>query len=460
MTITRYFATGAGLLLCAFALVVVSWGFPYGAAPTLGRISVWVALGGAGGVIWLSLFWRTGEDVPLTLRRLGLVFLIGLAMRLSMLGAEPVLDDDWHRYAWDGATVAAGVDPYAYAPADAGMFATDEAPDALVSLAEDNPVIHSRINFPFVKTIYPPVAQAGFLTAHALSPFSLNAWRLVLVAVESATFWLLIVAMAAYGRQAWWVALYWWNPLIVFQLIGAAHMDALLPPFLLGAMLAARKGAPALTGLGLALAIGVKIWPILLAPALGWRWIKWPASTFVFVGTTLVLSALILWPQVRHFVDPDAGAVAYAETWRRNAFLFAAVHDGLAAIIDDPGLLVRGVAALTAAGVAVVSAVRMRANGEGLAASMIATTAALFFVSPTGYPWYAAWFLWLLPFAPKIGLGLLTVTLPLYTFRFVLGDDNPMFQWGLVPLQFGVPLLVLLWSDGPRLPFRHAFARR
>ncbi|MGI9570172.1 MAG: hypothetical protein ACR2PH_10655, partial [Desulfobulbia bacterium] len=42
--------------------------------------------------------------------------LIGFAMRLFLIPGEPVLEDDYQRYLWDGAVTANGINPYQYSP--------------------------------------------------------------------------------------------------------------------------------------------------------------------------------------------------------------------------------------------------------------------------------------------------------------------------------------------------------
>ena len=38
----------------------------------------------------------------------------------------------------------------------------------------------------------------------------------------------------------------------------------------------------------------------------------------------------------------------------------------------------------------------------------------------------------------------LITTAPIYYTRFILGDENPFYQWGWVSLAFGLPLILLL----------------
>ena len=79
-----------------------------------------------------------------------------------------------------------------------------------------------------------------------------------------------------------------------------------------------------------------------------------------------------------------------------------------------------------------------------MAAGLLAVTALLLFLSPTGYPWYQVWLAGLIPFAPRLGFLVLTMTAPIYYTRFILGDENLVYQWGWVSLAFGLPLILLL----------------
>ncbi|MEO0983185.1 MAG: glycosyltransferase 87 family protein [Pseudomonadota bacterium] len=397
-------------------------------------------------LVWLA------PRVPDTRRTLIVIFLTGAAMRALMVASLPVLEDDSYRYLWDGAVAAHGVDPYANAPVDASPIDSFGNPRAAVEdadletlrgLAEAAPEVHRRINFPYVKTIYPPVAQAGFAIAHWLSPFDLTSWKLVLFAVDIGAFALLTRLLAQMGKSRVWTTLYWWNPIVLVQVFGAAHMDGLLAPFILGAALLANRDRPAWTGLALAGAAAVKFWPLLLAPALARRWLFQWRSLIVFGAVLGAATLLLLWPQLRHLTDPATGVAVYSESWRRNAFLFAVLEDGAFAWAADPGRVARVFVAAAVSGFALWMAWKSPPDGSAAPTAMLAAAAALFFLSPTGYPWYFVWLAVLLPMAPSYGIAALSATLPLYSLRFLLGDETAVFQWGVVPFAFGLPLAIL-----------------
>ena len=178
--------------------------------------------------------------------------LVGVAMRLAWLGATPPLEDDYQRYLWDGAVVAHGLDPYAHAPAT--LIGGSVGPAPYRQIASGAQATLKGINFPEVRTIYPSVAQAAFALAHVIAPFKIDGLRVVLLIGELTTLGLLLVLLRGLGLTPLWSLLYWWNPLPATMLVGLAHVDALVPPLVLGAVLAMARGrtptALVLIGLG------------------------------------------------------------------------------------------------------------------------------------------------------------------------------------------------------------------
>jgi hypothetical protein len=80
------------------------------------------------------------------------------------------------------------------------------------------------------------------------------------------------------------VLIYAWNPLVVWELAGNAHIDAAAIGFAALALLARARGRAALSGAALGAAIAVKFLPAVLFPALWRRW-DWrmPATTVVLI---------------------------------------------------------------------------------------------------------------------------------------------------------------------------------
>ena len=179
-------AIGGVLLVAITALAMLSHGFPYGVSIDETPFSFYFGIALAAGGVWAFLprfiSWQGHRNTSILA-----IVLIGLAMRGAMFLSLPVLEDDSYRYLWDGAVTAHGHDPYKYAPAAArsesilGVEQSGPIEQDLASLreiAEEHAEPHSRINYPYVSTIYPPLAQAAFAAAYVIEPFGLSGWRM------------------------------------------------------------------------------------------------------------------------------------------------------------------------------------------------------------------------------------------------------------------------------------------
>jgi len=219
-------------------------------------------------VAWLSL--RSRDSRPLLV--LGLVF--AALFRLSIIFFPPYLSDDIYRYIWDGRVQFAGINPYRYIPAD----------ESLAHLRDEKiyPYINRRDS---ARTIYPPVAEATFLLVTRLSE-SVTWMKVTMVGFEAIAVWALLQLLISFGFARQRVLIYAWHPLAVWELAGSGHVDALAMAFIALALLARRKHAETLTGVLIACATCVKLFPAVLFPALYIRrsW-KLPLA---FVATVLI----------------------------------------------------------------------------------------------------------------------------------------------------------------------------
>lgn len=442
-------------------ITVLSQEFTYGRSARLTPTLPYIVIAMGLGVVCIATTPLIRKLTP-SRKLIAFVFLIGLFARAMMFFSSPVLEDDWHRYLWDGAVVANGGDPYEFAPAEATPVTRlgekidwSDDPDLLrvQELTEEDFQTYWRINYPYFKTIYPPIAQAGFALGYKISPFELNGWRSVLLIVDIGTFALLIFTLGLFGRSPLWATLYWWNPVVTLEVFNAGHMDGLIVPFLIGTLALAKLGMMRAAVLALAGAAAVKLWPALLAPALTRKWMFRPVPLIGFAALFIVASGLLLWPQLTHVfgyipgegfgvIDPDQGLVAYTEAWRRHAFLFAALADGPLSILEDPDGAARNLSALLVVSGALYLAWKSDREAASLPMVLLYTIALLLVLSPTGYPWYQVWLAGLIPFAPRWGaLGLMFMA-PLYYTRFLFGDFDPIYQWCIVPIAFGFPILL------------------
>jgi alpha-1,6-mannosyltransferase len=366
------------------------------------------------------------------------VIAIGLILRLGLVWTEPALEDDYQRYLWDGAVTAHGLNPYAVAPAAAKTLGPDTLYWQLVRRA--GPIV-DRINNGELKTIYPPVTQAAFALAYMLKPWSLVAWRVVCLAGEVVTLVLLLALLAHAGFSPLWSAIYWWNPLVIKELINSAHMEAILMPLVLLAVLLTVKGWYVRAAFALGVAAGAKLWPLVLAPLL-FRPLLGDWRRLVFCG--IVIAALIVvWalPVVLGGLDQNSGFVAYAQRWRTNSALLLLLERFATSTLGHAGwsqpvmdFTVRAVLGLAILGTVLWLAVAPLRDAADLLWRIATATGVLVLLSPVQFPWYMTWMLAFAAFAPFWGLLAVTATTPLYylSFHHLARDTHAVFTDGIV----------------------------
>ncbi|MEM8973517.1 MAG: hypothetical protein AAGD43_15780 [Pseudomonadota bacterium] len=405
------------------------------------------------GIVFASLAWI----IPWSIRtrsheRIGLLYFVlafGLLLRLAMLVSTPALEDDFYRYLWDGGVVASGYNPYARSPNN--VFDV-KAPEPLQQLAAESGAVIERVNHPQLKTIYPPVAQFWFAVAHQLQPWSLLGWRLLGVIAEVVTVALILLLLQKCGRSPLWSALYWWNPLVIKELINSAHMEFLLLPTLLLAVYLAVQHRYVLGTVTLAFAVGTKLWPLMLVPLMLRPLLQSPGRLLTALLIFGVLSlAWIAWPLLGG-IDESSGFVAFAKHWQTNSALFQNTN-GLAVTIfsgfgldkETIGSAVRLVFAAIVGLLAIALSRPRYLDQHDVMQRYAVVIVAMFLLSPAQFPWYGTWVIILLPFFPLYGLLIMTATLPLYYLSFhfsALGNYELFNAWVLwwiwIPIWLGL----------------------
>ena len=250
----------------------LSWGFPHSDFLMLFLIYFiplfLLAMAGA----WWTI--RSNADDTATL---GLIVGFALLFRLLLLPTPPVLSSDIFRYVWDARIQASGVNPYLSRPAD---FDSEH-------LRKDP--LYQQQNRPFARTIYPPLAQMAFRAARAVGGENVTATKALMLLGDLAGMIILMHLLRALGLPRGRVIVYAWHPLVVFEVAGSGHVDALSVPCILLAVLAWQRRQDAIAGIALGAATLIKIFPLLLIPALFSRR-RW--AILLGSGVTILLGYL------------------------------------------------------------------------------------------------------------------------------------------------------------------------
>ena len=386
------------------------------------------------GVAWVALGagWVAARNVE---RRtlLAALWVWAVVFRIAGFLGAPVLEDDWARYLWDGRQFAMTGNPFADAPAD--HFADARVP------AEFQRVL-DEINHPQWPTIYAPGCQFAFLAAHAIAPARL--WPLKLILISADLLALALLLRLTSPRNA---LLYAWCPLVVQETAFTAHPDVLWVAAIVAALHALARARPARAAVCVGLALGTKIFALLLAPFLLAR-VAW-RHRLLAVG---VAAAMYLPFWLRGSAGDFAGLRAMASGWQFNATVHAWLAMALGENVARP------------AGLAIFAALWlwlfrrwMRDTDTALPRGDL-VLGAFFLLSPVVNPWYLvalAPFVALRPSAWGVG-ALAVVTL---SYAHGLNIDEPTLApyaqpaW-VCPTEFFTVLLLAVAPWGRQwLPF-------
>lgn len=450
--LTRWGFAGLGIVACLVGVSLLSARFEYGGDRLARPIPLVVGLMLVAGVCYLGAV-VDARRVPVCAAALAWAVAVGLVLRAVFWVSTPICETDFYRYLWDGAVTAHGYNPFVHTPLEVAD-GEEDVPDALAALAIESGPIIDRVNHAELGTIYPPVAQAAFALAHWLGAWRLGAWRAVLLLFDAVALGLVFLILRRLGQSPLYMIVYWWNPLLIKETYNSLHMDVVILPFVLGALLLSLSSRPAGAGGLLALAAGAKLWPVTLLPLLLRR--AWPSrgrilallGTFAAVAACLAVFVL---PAVK--LGEDSGFVAYGRTWEMNDALYMAVEwpiktlaDGLTR--DGQRLIGRGIAAAALAAIVLGLAWRAPYDDREFCRRAMLVVAAVFLLSPTQFPWYFVWLAPFLAFSRRPSLLLLTALLPLYYLRFYFKarDNTNVFDHGIVWLEF-VPVWGLFVAE-------------
>ena len=156
------------------------------------------------------------------------LFLIsGILFRICLIFSIPALSDDFYRFVWDGRIQQLGFNPFDYTPAQI----IKQHADPLLNK------IFPYLNSPNYYTIYPQVCQSIFKIAAAIGGDSLNntvtALKSAIFISELGTIFILNKLLSARVNPKSLQLIYILNPLVIIELTGNIHFEAIMIFFML-----------------------------------------------------------------------------------------------------------------------------------------------------------------------------------------------------------------------------------
>lgn len=365
-------------------------------------------------LISVRRFWNRSAPV-------GALLAVAVVLRLLALPLPPTLSDDVYRYIWDGRVTTHGFNPYRHSPDSVELTGLRDQRWTAVAHRE-------------VETVYPPLAIAVFSIA-SLFGHSILVWKMLLVLIDTASCVVLMRLCRRWDLAEGRAVAYLWNPLVVLEIAGMGHVDAIgVLPLLLGvvALTAGRsfEAVPSvkeglsgkrarLAAAWLALSVLAKLVPFVLMPL----WARASRRPVLFATACSILLLAVIGPVVWSTGGVPPGLATYATSWEFNGPLF----EPLWRVIDGAGIdswIHRGLDLAKRVGghdelwnrvypwiypkflarllllVFLIGAIAWAMSRRSLIEGSLLVLAAMILASPTVYPWYV---IWVIPFAALSG---------------------------------------------------------
>lgn len=400
-------------------------------------------------------------------------FVLGVALllRLVLIFGNPIQEADFYRYTLDGNLLIREFNPYQFSPLE-----LQQAPPPVLeeALREDGAEqVLSRVSYPEISTVYPPVAQVLFGMGAQISGWHWVGQRLVFSSLEVACLLLVLSLLQRLCFSSRWLLLYAWNPLVLKEIINSVHLDIAVLFFLLLSLLLLRQNENRRSILGDVLLAGTlsgailsKLYPLLLMPTFFFYfWRKNRAGRGIAI---MLLTGCLGFLAYLPFRSAGAGNLIsglakYSVDWQMNEGVFSILNWVLA----EPRFIAGGLITVAAF---IIPILRKANTVTGLIGDLTWVLILWFLLIPTPFPWYAVPLIGLLAFCPGRALFpvLLTLTgaLGLYYFNFYFEyQDLPRVYWDVTRLiEHGLIWLSLafglLWLSNIRLRRKTRWNRR
>lgn len=390
------------------------------------------------------LYWRlyqlssTGFDWKKAL-------VLALLLRLVLFASTPPWSEDYARFLWDGHLVSQGMDPYTYTPAE--MRALSERASA--PFMEE---LYSLMNSPHYHSVYPPsnqlvfglaayFSQDGILTGLALI-------RTVLFIFEILGFYFIYFLLRRFQQPAHNLLLYALNPLVIMEITGNLHFEGIMLTMILAGIYFLEKRRFSSSGAALAVAVGVKLSPLMLFPAFLKRVSGKTLWGFVIASGLVLLLALA--PLVYVWTGFSQSLGLYNNTFEFNASIYYLLRQlgywivGYNAI-ETLGPLLK---VLTLVLIVFISYRNKNKDTQSLLETVLLVYWVYFLLNTVVHPWYII---------PAMGISVLTErrAFILWSLLIVLSYQAYQHQpyeestWFLF-LEYGILGLMLLKESGLR----------
>jgi alpha-1,6-mannosyltransferase len=382
----------------------------------------------------LGSYLLAGEEVDF--KRL---LLLGILLRGCLFFFEPQWSEDGARFLWDGELLRQGQNPYGLTPTQV-REQQGQGSGVSAQLFQD-------LNSPNYYSVYPPLNQAffwlGALAAQGSIAQGYFALRCLLLLGEIGVFYLLWGLMVRFQLPGKQILLYWFNPLVILEVVGNLHFEGFVLLFLLASLGSLSRQKLEWSGAFWGLAVGMKLLPLLIAPAFFfWKGVRNSSQFWGMAAGVLVLTflPLVYWNAWENFLQ---SLELYQGKFEFNAsfyYLFRAIGYELAGFNTIWYLTKIGVV-ITLLGAVWISWKRSNVSIFEIPGVWVQLYLLYFLFQPVVHPWYLL---------PGLGLSILSRqwTFLLWSFGAIFSyqaySQNPVDEQTLfLGLEYGLVLIGL-----------------
>ena len=295
------------------------------------------------------------------------IIFFGLIFRLTLFPASPTTSHDVDRYLWEGKILSEGYNPFITAPQDS-------------QLVQYRDRIYNDVTYKNMVTIYPPLAQATFLSAYYIAGENPGGLKIIYIFFDLMIMFLLLKFFYLKKVDLNNIILYAWMPLILLEYFVNVHIDIIGIFFMLLFLYLMEKNRVYLASVPFALAFLSKMYPVVLFPLI----IKKVGlkKSFYFLLIFLVVTACCYAPFVYKDFSVFTSLITYLKKWEFNSSVY---------YIFKHNYFSPETSRLVCAGLFIISVGLISYFYKDFTKAAYGVFIALIIFGTTLFPWYLGW---------------------------------------------------------------------
>ena len=353
---------------------------------------------------------------------LAAIVVFGLIFRLTLLPTHRSTSDDYYRYLWEGKVLVHGHNPYEVSPNDTSL-----------SYLRDS-TIWAHVSYKNYVSNYQPGGQMVFALGYIIGGESMYGLKIVYLLCDALLFFALVKLMRKRNLPDYYLLIYAWLPLPLFEYYVNAHLDIAALPFFVLAILYAAENKYWRGALVFSVSLLIKFYAVFALPFL----IK-KLNLKLKIGYVAAIAILVALSYLPFFNDRHSvfeTLIIYLRRWEFNG----SVYKIFVSLFQDTMR-----ARMVCTGLFIAFGLLVFFKGKDIVKSTYWAYLLFVIFGTTIYPWYLGWLAVLHPFGELGAVGALFFMVNLSNFT-PFGDVWVEQTW-VVALEY-IVVFGFLCHDG------------